>query len=66
LPPDKFYTSIIAFNAGVEIGQIAVIAAVFGLLIVPLRNKPWYKKRIVVPLSLLIALIALYWTIERL
>jgi uncharacterized membrane protein len=66
LPPDKFYTSIIAFNAGVEIGQIAVIAAVFGLLIVPLRNKSWYKKRIVVPLSLLIALIALYWTIERL
>jgi uncharacterized membrane protein len=66
LPPDTFYTSIIAFNAGVEIGQVAVIAAVFGLLIVPLRNKPWYKKRIVVPLSVLIALIALFWTVERL
>lgn len=66
LPPNKFYTSIIAFNAGVEIGQIAVIAAVFGLLIVPLRNKPWYKKGIVYPLSILIALIACYWTVQRL
>lgn len=66
LPPDKFYTSIIAFNAGVEVGQIAVIAAVFGLLIIPLRNKRWYKKAVAYPLSILIALVALYWTIERL
>lgn len=66
LPPDRFYTSVIAFNAGVEIGQIAVIAAVFGLLIIPLRNKSWYKKRIAYPLSVVIAGIALYWTIQRL
>jgi uncharacterized membrane protein len=66
LPPDRFYTSIIAFNLGVEIGQIAVIAAVFLLLIIPLRNKPWYKKGIVYPLSILIALIACFWTIQRL
>lgn len=66
LPPDKFYTSIIAFNVGVEIGQVAVIAAVFALLIIPLRNKPWYKKGIAYPLSVLIALIACYWMIQRL
>ena len=65
LPRNKFFTSIISFNAGVEIGQIMVILSVFLLLIFPLGNKPWYKKRIVYPISLLIALIAAYWTLQR-
>lgn len=65
LPRNKFFTSIISFNAGVEIGQIMVILSVFLLLIFPLGNKPWYKKRVVYPISLLIALIAAYWTIQR-
>ena len=66
LPPDKFFTSIIAFNAGVELGQLAVIAAVFFFLINPLREQWWYKKRVAYPLSILIALIACYWTVQRL
>jgi len=66
LPPNKFFTSIIAFNAGVELGQMAVIAAVFLLLIIPLRQQLWYKKGVVYPLSILIALIACYWTVQRL
>ncbi len=65
LPRDKFLTSILSFNIGVELGQIAVIAIVFGLLILPFGKKPWYKKRIVYPVSILIALIAAYWTVER-
>jgi uncharacterized membrane protein len=65
LPPGKFYTSIIAFNAGVELGQITVIAAMFLLIINRFKNKPWYRKRIVHGLSALITLIAFYWTIER-
>jgi len=65
LPRDKFLTSILSFNIGVELGQIAVIAIVFGLIIFPLGKKPWYRKRIVYPVSILIALIAAYWTVER-
>ena len=65
LPPNQFLTSILWFNIGVELGQIAVILLVFGLLIIPFGKKPWYRKRIVYPLSILIALIAAYWTIER-
>jgi uncharacterized membrane protein len=65
LPPGKFYTSIIAFNAGVELGQIAIILAMFRLLIIPLKNKSWYRKRVVYTMSSLIAVIALYWTVER-
>src|SRR5215213_4054264 len=35
LPPGKFYMSILSFNAGVELGQIAVITAMFLLIIIP-------------------------------
>jgi hydrogenase/urease accessory protein HupE len=65
LPPDKFYTSIIAFNVGVEAGQVAVIAAMFVFVINRFKNKSWYRRKIVYGLSALITLIALYWTIER-
>ncbi|MGB8192980.1 MAG: HupE/UreJ family protein [Chitinophagaceae bacterium] len=65
LPRNKFLTSIISFNVGVELGQIAVIIAVYALLIGPLGKKPWFKKYIVWPISALIALIAAWWTIER-
>jgi hypothetical protein len=65
LPRNKFYTSILSFNAGVEIGQIIVIASVFALIIIPLGKRKGYRKYVVYPLSVLIALIAGYWTIQR-
>jgi HupE / UreJ protein len=65
LPPGKFFTSIIAFNAGVELGQIAVIVVMFSLVINRLKDKPWYRKNVVYGLSALITLVAFYWTIER-
>ena len=65
LPRNKFFTSIFSFNVGVEIGQITVISAVFLLIIIPLGKKPGYKKYVVYPMSALIALIAAYWTIQR-
>jgi HupE / UreJ protein len=65
LPTGKFYTSVIAFNAGVELGQLAVIAAMFGVIIMPLRNKSWYRKGIVYTLSAFIAIVASWWTIQR-
>ena len=65
LPRNKFLTSILSFNIGVEIGQIIVIAGVFALLVIPFGKKPWSRKAIVWPLSAFIALIAAWWTIER-
>jgi hypothetical protein len=65
LPRNKFFTSILSFNIGVELGQVAVIAAVFALIIIPFGKKMSYRKWIVIPLSALIALVAAYWTIER-
>jgi len=65
LPRNKFLTSILSFNIGVEIGQVIVIAAIFALLIAPFGKKPWFRSKVVVPLSAIIALIAAYWTIAR-
>jgi len=66
LPPNKFYPSILAFNAGVELGQATIIIVVFSSLVVLLSKKPWYRQGIVYPLSTVIALVAGYWTIDRL
>lgn len=65
LPRNKFATSILAFNGGVEIGQITVILAVFLLVVIPFGKMKNYRKYVVYPLSVLIGLTALYWTIQR-
>src|SRR6185295_1710814 len=66
LPPNKFYTSILAFNAGVELGQAAIIVIIFSSLVALWGKKTWYRERIVYPLSAVIAIVAGYWTISRL
>ncbi|MEX6686461.1 HupE/UreJ family protein [Danxiaibacter flavus] len=65
LPRNQFFTSVLSFNLGVEAGQIIVILLVFGLIILPFGKKYFYRKRIVYPLSVIIAMIAAYWTVER-
>src|SRR5580704_16139568 len=65
LPRNKFFLSILSFNIGVEIGQILVITSVFLLIIILLRKYNGYRKFSLYPISTLIALIAAYWTIQR-
>ena len=65
LPRNKFVTSILSFNGGVELGQITVISAVFVLLVIPFGKNKNYRKWVVAPLSVMIGLVALYWTIQR-
>lgn len=65
LPPNQFFNSILAFNLGVELGQVAVIIGIFLFIIIPLQRRQGYRKWIVNPLSLLIAVIAGWWTVER-
>ena len=60
-----FATGLVAFNIGVELGQLSVIAACFLLVGFWFKNKPWYRQRITIPASMLIAIIASYWFIER-
>jgi len=65
LPRNKFLVSILSFNVGVELGQISIILAVFLLIVLPLGNRINYRKQVVYPLSIIIALIAFYWTVQR-
>ncbi len=65
LPRDKFLASIISFNLGVELGQVAIILAVFLLLVKPFGQRPKFRQQFVYPISILIAAVALYWTVER-
>ena len=65
LPRNAFYTSLLSFNVGVELGQITVISIMYLGLIYWFGDMPWYRKRIAYPLSISIAMIALYWTYTR-
>jgi hypothetical protein len=65
LPQKQFLNALITFNIGVELGQISVILTAWLLFGKWFSNKPWYRKCIVNPLSTIIAVIALYWTIQR-
>lgn len=65
LPKNAYLESLLMFNLGVELGQITVILAAFLLLGLPFGSKAYYRKKIVVPLSVIIAVIAAYWTVER-
>jgi hydrogenase/urease accessory protein HupE len=64
LPRADFALGLFGFNAGVEAGQLTVIALA-ALLVGWWRHRPWYQRRIVLPLSLAIATVGTYWTVTR-
>jgi uncharacterized membrane protein YqjE len=65
LPRSEFLTALLTFNLGVEFGQLAVIALAYLLIGAWGKEKDWYRPRVVRPVSLLIAAVGFYWTIER-
>ncbi|WP_310392668.1 HupE/UreJ family protein [Hymenobacter sp.] len=65
LPPKDYFGSLISFNVGVELGQVAVILLAWALVGRWASRKIWYKQRVVVPVSVVIGLVAAYWTVER-
>jgi len=65
LPRSEFVPALLSFNLGVEGGQLTVILAAFLLLGLPFRRRVWYRRRVVVPASLAIAAVGLYWSVVR-
>jgi hypothetical protein len=65
LPENAFVPALIGFNVGVELGQLAVIAAAYLLVGYAFGRKPWYRSRIAVPASAIIACIGAWWVVER-
>lgn len=64
LPADQQTLTVLAFNLGVEIGQMAIVLVVLPLLIF-LRKFYGYSRYSVTALSVIIFLVAAQWTIER-
>ncbi len=65
LPEGRFTAGLVGFNIGVEIGQLTVIALCFLAVGFWFRNKPWYRSRITIPASLVVAAIGTWWFLER-
>lgn len=65
LPPGQFVPALIAFNIGVEVGQIAVIAVCFLAVGAWFGQRHWYRQAVVIPGSLVIGAVAAFWAVER-
>ena len=69
LPDNNFATALICFNIGVEIAQLSIILLAYffiaNLLRRQLAHEQYYRRYIVIPGSLLIAVTGLFWTYER-
>jgi hypothetical protein len=64
LPEGQFIPALIAFNIGVEFGQLTVIALAF-IAVGAMWRKAWYRARIAIPASCVIAAVGAYWCVER-
>lgn len=65
LDPTSFIPSLIAFNIGVELGQLTVIALMFALLGYWLGKTEHWERWVRIPLSVVIALVGAFWFVER-
>lgn len=63
IPPDKFISSLFAFNVGIEGGQLIIVCCAAPFLFIG-RKKHWYPFAIKIS-AIVIAGIALYWFVER-
>jgi hypothetical protein len=64
LPQESLLIALVAFNLGVEVGQLAIVSA-FLPIAFALRATALYQRVIVVFGSAAIALVALAWLVER-
>lgn len=65
LPEGAFMPALIGFNIGVELGQLAVICGAFALVGYWFGKKPWYRRVIAVPASAGIAVVGVFWVVQR-
>lgn len=65
LPRNARLSSLLGFNLGVEIGQLAVVALVFPLLYL-IRRHPWYPNRVMPLASVAMVVLSAWWIFSRL
>jgi len=66
MAPDSFITTLIGFNVGVELAQLLIVLGVVSGLLILRRLKLNYRQLAVIPISIVIALIGIWWGVQRL
>ena len=64
LPQGERVLGLVTFNVGIEAGQLAVIVAALGSF-GWFRAQPWYRTRLVIPVSAAIAATGIVWAANR-
>ncbi|WP_245848144.1 HupE/UreJ family protein [Actibacterium ureilyticum] len=65
LNPARFVADLVGFNIGVELGQLTVIALAYLAVGHWFGQRDWYRARVAVPASAVIALVGAWWFVER-
>ncbi len=66
MPKDDFALALISFNVGIELGQLAIISIAFLAVGVWFRHQQIYRRLVVLPMSIIIGVVGLYWFWQRL
>jgi hypothetical protein len=64
LPQGALALALVGFNLGVEVGQMAIVTA-FVPIAFALRGTVFYRKWFMPIGSIIIAIVALYWFLQR-
>ncbi len=64
IPDDKFLSTLVSFNLGIEAGQICILAIALPFIFF-FRKKRWYQHAMKI-FAVIISTIAIIWVIERL
>lgn len=63
VPDDRFVSSLLSFNVGIELGQFAIVAAALPFIYI-FKDKPWYST-VTKIIAVIIATIGLIWGFQR-
>lgn len=66
IPQDNVIWSLLGFNVGVEVGQLAILLLLYVTVTRTISTARWFRPRFVLPIMISVALVAGFWTIERL
>jgi len=64
LPLGEFVWALLRFNLGVEAGQLVIVAVALTPLYL-LRREPWYRSRVLIPVSVFAIVVSAIWFAER-
>lgn len=64
MPEGRFFAALLAFNAGVELGQLSVLAIAFAL-VGRFQHLEGYRRYVIVPCSAVIAATGAWWAVTR-